>query len=126
MSVDTDVLKFIDSPPEYMHLKCPVCFNLLLDPPPELVDCCGNHFCSACIESLKGCPCPLCKKNFRHMQDRNHSRAIKALKVYCTNQPSCTWEGDLETLNLSSLKRRGLPVCAAAMQVSMWCFTQAL
>ena len=99
MNIDGDALKFINSPPEYMHLKCPVCFKLLLDPPPELVGCCGNHFCSACIESLKDKPCPLCKStNFQHMQDKNLSRGIKALKVYCTNQPSCTWEGSIEEL----------------------------
>ena len=40
------------------------------------------------------------------MQDKNHSRAIKALKVYCTTQPSCTWEGDLEGL-VHHLSKKG-------------------
>ena len=99
--MDADDLLFLIPPPDYMHLNCPVCYEILLRDP-HLVSCCGQHYCGRCITSLleAGHSCPLCKsKVFQSIVDKNHGRALSSLKVYCTRkEKGCTWEGELGKL----------------------------
>ena len=97
--MDVDDLLFLTPPPDYLHLKCPVCYEMLLTDP-YLVNCCGNHYCGRCITSLSKQACPLCKTTmFQSIVDKNHSRALSSLKVYCTKkEKGCTWEGELGKL----------------------------
>ena len=99
---DPDRFEFVQSPPDYLHIKCPVCFEILL-PEPHLVSCCGNHFCKKCISALgKNEPCPLCKaaqNTYHRVPDRGLERALNSLKVYCPNKPkSCEWAGEFSSL----------------------------
>ena len=87
--------------PGYLHLNCPVCYEILLRDP-HLVSCCGQHYCGRCITSLleAGHSCPLCKsKVFQSIVDKNHERVLSSLKVYCTRkEKGCTWKGELGKL----------------------------
>ena len=59
MDIDVEMLIFLTTPPDYLHLKCPICLELLLDDP-YLVSCCGQHFCGRCITKPSLLCCPLC------------------------------------------------------------------
>lgn len=114
-TIDPDVLEFIDSVPDYLHLKCPVCLGLLLPDAPRLFTCCGNHFCQTCVFEIYSrspkqtlTPCPICSESiFQYVPDKNHQRALKSLKVLCTKKQSgCEWVGELGSL-IVHLSREG-------------------
>ena len=116
-TIDPDVLEFLDHPPpDYLHLKCPICLSLLLPDAPRLVTCCGNHFCYKCITELYiistptrlSPSCPICKEShFEHVPDKNHQRVLKGLKVWCLKKPAgCAWKGELGDL-IKHLSRDG-------------------
>ena len=95
---DVDDLQFVSPLPDYIHLKCPVCFDTLTKES-HLVDCCGHHFCTECIRSLTLQACPLCKSRFKSLPDKNHTRAVRTVRVFCSNRPEgCEWEGELSDL----------------------------
>ncbi|XP_064389728.1 TNF receptor-associated factor 5-like [Halichondria panicea] len=68
--------------------KCSICTNLL--DTPVLTECCGQHFCKACIEKWiirkKKSICPQCRaENFNKIVSQPIIREIKELGVYCAN-----------------------------------------
>ncbi|XP_064389749.1 TNF receptor-associated factor 4-like [Halichondria panicea] len=68
--------------------KCSICLNLL--DTPVLTECCGQHFCKACIEDWiitnKESTCPHCRaENFKKIVSQPKIRKIKELEVNCTN-----------------------------------------
>ena len=68
--------------------KCSICLNLL--DTPVLTECCGQHFCKACIENWiitnEESICPHCRaENFNKIVSQPKIRKIKELEVYCTN-----------------------------------------
>lgn len=96
---DPDRCEFVEKLPDYLHIKCPVCLDILL-PEPYLVSCCGNHFCKKCIGSLRrNDPCPLCKATNNaqfKVPDKGLERALNSLIIYCPNKDkSCDWKGTL-------------------------------
>ncbi len=96
---DPDCYEFVQKPPDYLQLKCPVCFEILL-PEPYLVSCCGNHFCKKCIETIgKHEPCPLCKAKYNaqfKVPDIGLAKTLNSLIVYCPNKAkSCDWNGEV-------------------------------
>ena len=100
--LDPDRCEFVQQPPDYLHVKCPVCLDILL-PEPYLVSCCGNHFCQRCISSIgKYDPCPLCKAKHNaqfKVPDKGLTRTLNSLNIYCPNRDkSCDWAGPLETV----------------------------
>ena len=93
-----DDLHFVSPLPDYIHLKCPVCYDTLTKES-HIVDCCGHHFCARCIRSLTFQTCPLCKSRFKSVEDKNHLRALKTARVFCSNRSEgCEWEGELSEL----------------------------
>ncbi|XP_064389742.1 TNF receptor-associated factor 5-like [Halichondria panicea] len=69
--------------------KCSICTNLL--DTPVLTECCGQHFCKACIEKWiirkKVSICPHCRaENFNKIVSQPIIREIKELGVYCANR----------------------------------------
>lgn len=75
--------------------QCPVCLSLVRDP--HLTDCCGHHFCAACIARVRRAqqPCPLCKESkFNIMRDKSFARRISQLKARCPKNEGCTWTGE--------------------------------
>ena len=69
--------------------KCSICTNIL--DTPVLTECCGQHFCEACLEKwLKGKSvgtCPHCRaKNFNRIVSQPILREINELEVYCSNR----------------------------------------
>ena len=80
--------------------ECPVCFEILRAP--FLTECCGNHFCEACIDATRISTghCPICKaKPIKGIVDKKLQRRINDLKVYCSQKKhGCTWVGRLDEL----------------------------
>ena len=75
-----------DLPDDY---QCMICAKVLNEP--HLTDCCGQHFCQACLEQWfkKQAKkiCPHCRsETFAHMRDLPLKRKIDVLEVYCPNQ----------------------------------------
>ncbi len=69
--------------------KCSICTNLL--DTPVLTECCGQHFCKACLEKWitqkRLTICPHCQtENFNKIIALPLVRKIKQLGVYCMNR----------------------------------------
>ena len=91
---------FVTEPPDY--LRCILCRLPSRDP--YLSDCCGNIFCSSCLQasfqggsgkSSQGCPNPKCPspRTFTSFRNKQVDRNVNDLKVYCTNRhKGCTWQ----------------------------------
>ena len=92
--------KFVkDLPDDY---QCMICAKVLKEP--HLTDCCGQHFCQACLEQWFKKQarkiCPHCRsETFTHMRDLPLKRKIDILEVYCPNQK----EGCKEVMKLGVL-----------------------
>ena len=143
-TVDPDRLDFVNPLPDYFHLSCPVCLELLLPSVPMLAACCGSHFCESCVEKLRfpprddededddfdeeDLPCPFCKSEYLEtIPDKNHLRALKSLKVLCTkNRSGCSWKGELGSLmqhlssetdcTKNSQQKDSINACSSAIQ----------
>ena len=88
-----------DLPDDY---QCMICAKVLKEP--HLTDCCGQHFCQACLEQWFKKQarkiCPHCRsETFTHMRDLPLKRKIDILEVYCPNQK----EGCKEVMKLGAL-----------------------
>lgn len=93
---DRDV-DFVDGPAE--NWECPICKLILFHP--QLLSCCGNHFCEACVEKLQNRPCALCSApGFTALLDKGRQRAVLQARVYCPNKENggCEWEGELRRI----------------------------
>lgn len=82
--------------------QCLVCAKVLEEP--HLTDCCGQHFCRACLEQWfqkkQKKICPHCRSTtFSHMRSLPLKRKIDALEVYCPNKK----EGCAEIVKLEAL-----------------------
>lgn len=89
--------EFVSDPPEYVC--CTICHLPSRDP--HLSDCCGHLFCLSCLqERIKSayqvtcpnskCPTPRSFKTFRNKQVE---RAVRDLRVFCTNKSKgCNWQ----------------------------------
>ena len=79
--------KFVkELPDDYL---CMICAKVLNEP--HLTDCCGQHFCQACLEQWfkkqQKKICPHCRsESFSHISYIPLKRKINALDVYCPNQ----------------------------------------
>ena len=96
----TAIYAFVSElPHEYV---CQVCTNVLQDP--HATECCGQHFCKACLEKWfeKNTEkvCPHCRViDFNHIHYKPLQRKINELKVFCSNRD----KGCTITLNLEDL-----------------------
>ncbi|XP_011408545.1 PREDICTED: TNF receptor-associated factor 3-like, partial [Amphimedon queenslandica] len=110
-SFSKDELSFVNEIPDQIEIECPVCLHIFTDP--HQVSCCGHNFCKSCIERVKhdNGSCPMCKEEaYQSFADKNISRIINGLQVYCTNEvEGCQWKGDLKYLptHLNKGKREG-------------------
>ena len=93
--------EFVDGPPKELHSECSICLLILRQP--YIVDCCGNHFCKACLDGVCKVDkvCPLCKqKQFTAIPNKGLERVLNQRKVYCPNKKSgCDWTGELRQLD---------------------------
>ena len=93
--------EFVSEPPDY--LRCTLCRLPSRDP--YLSDCCGNIFCSSCLQAsfqggsksphTQGCPNPKCQnpRAFTTFRNKQVDRNVKDLKVFCANKnKGCTWQ----------------------------------
>ena len=98
-AVDKELLDFVELLSE--EYNCPICLGFLQEP--YLTACCGNHFCKACIDSVKenNDKCPLCQaKPLNGVVNKHFKRKLNELKVYCTHKKEgCKWKGDYGKLN---------------------------
>ena len=89
--------EFVDPPPQDYY--CPLCEKILKEP--KLTDCCGSHFCTACINPIitaqKPCPNPECRKEqFQSMIDKRTMNRILELDVLCPLKGrGCHWKGEM-------------------------------
>ncbi len=101
---------------EYKYIKevspkynCSICTDILTDP--ILTECCGQHFCKACIEKWfrEGeKSCPICRRNnFLHFLDKSKLRDIEELEVECPNKQY----GCQENITRGSLKEHLATKC---------------
>ena len=79
--------KFVKELPD--DFQCVICAKVLNEP--HLTDCCGQHFCQACLEQWfkkqEKKICPHCRsESFTHMRYLPLKRKIDDLDVYCPNQ----------------------------------------
>ena len=83
---------------------CMICAKVLKEP--HLTDCCGQHFCQACLEQWfkkqQKKICPHCRsENFSHMRYLPLKRKINFLEVYCPYQnEGCEVVTQLGELNI--------------------------
>ena len=78
---------FVSEPPE--DYICSICSKVLTDP--QLTDCCGQHFCLACLQQWfkkhGKKQCPHCRSvQFTYIVYLPLKRKIDALNVYCVNK----------------------------------------
>ena len=87
--------------PSDVQSECPICLHVLREP--YLVGCCGYRFCRACIEPIQKKRfnrCPLCKKGFSFLPDKQLERILNGKLVYCTHKSKgCEWQGKLVELD---------------------------
>ena len=79
--------KFVKKLPD--DYQCMICAKMLNEP--HLTDCCGQHFCQACLEQWfkkqEKKICPHChSESFSHISYIPLKRKIDDLEVYCPNQ----------------------------------------
>ena len=119
--------EFVDCVEDY---ECPLCLHVTREP--SLTNCCGQHFCQACINRVltDQKPCPLCSaSNFNIMLDKKQKRRVLSLKVVCGKKAvGCDWEGSLGCLDSHVSVTRGdcqfISVncsnnCGEAVQISL-------
>ena len=100
--------EFVIEPPDY--LRCTLCRLPSRDP--YLSDCCGNIFCSSCLQASfqggtksphsQGCPNPKCPnpRAFTTFRNKQVERNVKDLKVFCTNKSKgCTWQDKVSEIS---------------------------
>ena len=93
---------FVASLSEGSDLVCKICH--LPSQIPHLSGCCGHTFCKSCIDSLKertvNNACPVCRDGeFPVVQNKQINRAVRSLRVYCTNEKEgCKWQGEINDL----------------------------
>ncbi len=89
--------------------NCSICTDVLIDP--MITECCGQHFCKACLEKwfqegVKSCPC--CRSSsFLHFIDKSILRDIEELQVECPNKQS----GCQEKITRGKLKQHLATKC---------------
>lgn len=80
--------------------ECPVCLLALKEP--MILSCCGIKVCYTCINPIKLASkgCPLCREDFDTMLEKQLSRKVLGLMVYCTyKSKGCDWSGELRGLD---------------------------
>ena len=87
-------------PEAHNNYECPICLGILREP--YLNDCCGHHFCKACIQQVELARdiCPLCKaEGFKVFPNLDKKRQVNELRVRCVNREhGCEWTGELKQL----------------------------
>ena len=101
--------EFLEPSAKLKKYECPLCLHATREP--YLTDCCGQHFCQACINRIvtDRKPCPLCKTSSFHMMiDKKQKRRVLELKVKCTmKERGCDWSGELGKLDTHVDTRNG-------------------
>ena len=101
--------EFVDTPLDM--LICKICCYPSREP--YLSDCCGHTFCKSCLrgyevsvkhpltEGASSGGCPMCRsEEFKCVRNKQTERAIKNLKVFCTNKKEgCGWQGEINDID---------------------------
>lgn len=87
--------EFVSPPPK--SLECSICLLTLRDP--QVVSCCGHHFCQLCIGKVRAAkkPCPLCNEpDYDLMLHKGVKREVNSLAVFCPQKAlGCDWSGEI-------------------------------
>ena len=97
--------QFVDKPSDM--LLCKICH--LPSKEPHLSVCCGHTFCKSCLDGIKqtkyfqfnNVACPMCcSEKFDTVANKQNERAIKNLRVFCTNKDKgCDWQGEINDIS---------------------------
>ena len=98
--------QFFDKPSDM--LLCKICH--LPSKEPHLSVCCGHTFCKSCLDGIKQTKsyfqfndvvCPMCRsEDFDTVANKQNERAIKNLRVFCTNKDKgCDWHGEINDIS---------------------------
>jgi len=87
------VTKNLFTSPLPSHLKCAICLDVLNEP--LQTSCCGESFCSSCIDKQKSEECPHCHEKLEMFTDKKSVRLINQLEIYCPYHidNKCNWKG---------------------------------
>ena len=119
--------EFIENPPQWLQIDCPVCLFVLREP--YQATCCGKSFCKECIECIKANnkPCPCCKQEeFSDFPNKGLEQPLYGFLVYCNNkEEGCKWTGELgqldSHLNLNTSLNNQLEGCMFAKIKCLYC-----
>ena len=86
--------------------QCSICLDVLRDP--HLTECCGQHYCSACLiqwernnKQLRGKTCPQCRtQNFRHIKNQSLMREINSREAFPDHINSTTLPATATAYNI--------------------------
>lgn len=111
-SYTVDDICFVNDPPDFLQIECPVCLQIMLNET-LLTNCCGRHFCGSCMRKIQstGGACPCCNAvRYQSFPNKEKLRTIRGLRVHCNNDESgCQWKGELKDLSghMNEGKREG-------------------
>ena len=99
--------EFVVDPPDYV--RCAICRLPSRDP--HLTDCCGQLFCNSCLQEKirssphggSACPDPKCPnpRSFATFRNKQVERAVKDLRVFCSNRnKGCSWQDKITEINV--------------------------
>ena len=93
-------IQFVNPIPSELEIHCGICLGLLIDP--QLTQCCGHHFCHACLNRIvrDKRSCPLCNTpQVKAMLNKGLQRTINGMEIYCSNKShGCSWQGEVRGL----------------------------
>ena len=92
---------FVETPSDM--LVCKICQYPSREP--HLSACCGHTFCKSCLDGAKKATiitdaCPMCRsEEFFTIANKQANRAVKNLRVFCTNKElGCEWQGEVNDI----------------------------
>jgi len=92
-------------------LECPVCFELIRDPPIFLCDgTIGHSLCKACYLPLadKNMPCPICREKLSKKRSNLLEKLVESLPKACCKFQACSYQNS----DLQMLKKHEEDQCA--------------
>ena len=91
--VSEKVTKNLFTSPLPNHLNCDICLDVLNDP--VQTTCCGQSYCSGCIDKERDKECPHCREKLETFVDKKSIRLINKLEIYCPYHidNKCQWKG---------------------------------
>ena len=91
--ISEELSKILFISPLPSHLECEICLDVLNDP--VQTSCCGQSYCTNCIDQLQNKVCPHCRAALEFFPDKKSVRLINDLEIKCPFfiGKRCLWKG---------------------------------